>query len=288
MSRTLHILLIFFLLLVSCSSDESVPSPQNDWTPDVSRSVTGGQELRVVGRKGGVHQFDAILIPASDGGKATWKDNVKPDADKVSASDEFIAFAPAGKGLPSSVMHDGVTEYWVDYKSSKPQSFDMHPMMAQLNIHVWVEETSVHTLENDSIQLYTKADVDYPLMSFKNLATYDHVCLGEFSQTMTMDQSDTHFDRFSMKKPLIVLPQTIPKGKDVLWFSIEKLHYFFRPQEDIVLKPGFITTLTLHVAYQEEELEEAKKHYIWIDNEGITVTPWETGETVNGGEAVEQ
>ena len=60
MSRTLHILLIFFLLLVSCSSDESVPSSQNDWTPDVSRSVTGGQELRVVGRKGGVHQFDAF------------------------------------------------------------------------------------------------------------------------------------------------------------------------------------------------------------------------------------
>ena len=66
--------MIFFLLLASCSNDETLQPSGIDWTPDVSRSVTGGQELRIVGRQDGIPLFDKILIPAEAGGKASWKD----------------------------------------------------------------------------------------------------------------------------------------------------------------------------------------------------------------------
>ena len=97
MKRIVYILTTLFLL-ASCSSDELVPVPQNDWTPNISRNATGGEELRIVGRKNGVNQFNKILIPASDGGNAAWKNNDRPHGDKVADSDEFIAFAPAGDG----------------------------------------------------------------------------------------------------------------------------------------------------------------------------------------------
>ena len=89
--------MIFFLLLASCSNEETLQPSGIDWTPDVSRSVTGGQELRIVGRQDGTPLFDKILIPAEAGGKASWKDG-KPVWNTETV--DLIAFAPAGGGLP--------------------------------------------------------------------------------------------------------------------------------------------------------------------------------------------
>lgn len=284
MKRIVYPLMMLFLL-ASCSSDESVPTPQTDWTPHVSRSVTGGQDIRVVGRQNGTLQFDNILIPASEGGKAKWKGDIKPDADKVNGSDEFIAFAPSGSGLPSSVSHDGVTEYFVDHHNDRPDSFTMQPLMAQLKVHIWVEETDVHQPLNDSIYLYAKADIDFPGKQFKNLTDRKHINLGEFSQSETLEQDGHHFDKFSMVRSMVVLPQTIPADEEVLWFSIENAHYFFKPDKEIKLKPGFLTSLTLHVVYVDEEgdpIEPPTKKVIAIDQSTVTISPWEVGNTIDG------
>ena len=287
MSRTLHIL-IFFLLLASCSNEETLQPSGIDWTPDVSRSVTGGQELRIVGRQDGTPLFDKILIPAEAGGKASWKDG-KPVWGTETV--DLIAFAPAGGGLPSSITHDGVTEYLIDYHGAKtktdaPKHFELTQLMAQLKVHIWLEETEVHTPENDSVYLHTKADIDFPNKGIKNLATRKHVCLGAISQSGTLEQDGYHFDKFSMVEPLVVLPQTIPAGEEVLWFSIEDAHYYYKPEEPIELKPGYLTNLTLHVVFIEEEsgepVEPPTKKVISIDRSTVTITPWETGETING------
>ena len=281
MNKTLHILLIFLLLLTACSNEETIPSTATDWTPDISRSATGGQELRIEGRKDGVFQFANILIPAAEGGKATWKNNEKPDADKVNASNEFLAFAPAGD-IPSSVTHDGTTEYFVDFHRTKPNSFTMTPLMAQLKVHIWVEETEVHTPANDSVYLYSKADIDFPNKTLTRLASRKHVCLGDVSKTDALEQDGHHFDKFSMDAPLVVIPQTIPAGEEVLWFSIEDAHYYFKPDAPIELKPGFLTSLTLHVIYVDEEgdpVEPPTKKVIAVDKHTITITPWAAGET---------
>lgn len=284
MNRTLHILPIFLLLLASCSNDETL-QPVTDWTPDISRSTTGGQNLRIVGRQGNSSLFDKILLPASEaGGKAEWQDG-KPVWNGETV--DLIAFAPAGSSLPASVEHDGVTEYFVDYhsgvtKTHAPSSFDMDPLMAQLKVHIWVEETEVHTPENDSVYLYTKADIDFPNKKFKTAADRKHVCLGNVSKTDALEQDGHHFDKFSMDAPLVVIPQTIPADEEVLWFSIEDAHYYFKPEAPIELKPGYLTSLTLHVVFVDEEgdpVEPPTKKVIAVDKHTITITPWQAGET---------
>lgn len=272
------------LLLASCSNTETVP-PATDWTPAISRSATGGQDLRIVGQQGNTPLFNKILTPAPDGaGKAEWKDG-KPVWNNETL--DLIAFAPAGSGLPATVEHNGTTEYFLDYhpgvtKVQAPSSFHMHPLMAQLKVHIWVEETEVHTPENDSVYVYTKADIDFPEKKLKNPAGRDHVCLGSLSQSGTLEQDGHHFDKFSMDRPLVVIPQTIPAGEEVLWFSIEDAHYYFKPDFSIDLKPGYLTSLTLHVIYVDEEgdtVEPPVKKVIAVDKHTVTITPWEVGET---------
>ena len=154
MMKRIVCILTTLVLLASCSSDEPVSVPQNDWTPNISRNATGGKELRIVGRKDGNTQFDNVLIPASDGGNAAWLDN-GPNKSQVDESNEFIAFAPAGSSLPTSITHDGVTEYFVDYKNAKPNSFDMKPLMSQLKLPVWVEGTEGESPQNTCLLVST-------------------------------------------------------------------------------------------------------------------------------------
>lgn len=292
MKRIAYLLTTLFLL-ASCSSDDSVPAPQIDWTPDISRAATGGQELRVVGRQAGTDKFDKVLIPAAEsGGKATWKDG-KPDWSGVDQSEsmEFIAFLPSGSALPVRLVHDGVTEYRLDYqqhtpRTSKPASFSLTQLMAKLQIHIWVEETEMHTPEADSVSLYTEADIDFPNKVVKNLSARKRVCLGTFSQSATMEQTGSRYDKFSLDCPLIVLPQTLPAGEEVLWFSIEDAYYYFKPEEPIELKAGYLTELTLHVAFVEEEGDDSADRPIAIGQSAVTVTDW-TEIVINAGEAEE-
>ena len=283
--------IIFFistlLLLASCSNTETV-SPVTDWTPAISRSATGGQDLRIIGKQGNRTLFNKILRPALDGaGKAEWQDG-KPVWNNETI--DLIAFAPAQSGLPATVEHNGTTEYFLDYhpsvtKALAPSSFHMHPLMAQLKVHIWVEETEVHTPENDSVYIYTMADIDFPEKMLKNPANRDYVCLGSISQSGTLEQDGHHYDKFSMDRPLVVIPQTIPAGEEVLWFSIKNAHYYFKPDFSINLKAGYLTNLTLHVVFIEEEsgepVEPPTKKVISIDRSTVTITPWETGETIS-------
>ena len=271
-------------MMASCSNEETA-QPVADWTPHVSRSVTGGQDLRIVGLQGENSLFDKILTPApDDAGKAEWKDGKPVWNDETI---DLIAFAPAGDSLPASVQHDGVTEYFMDYhggvtKTNAPSSFTMQPLMAQLKVHIWVEETDVHTPENDSVYIHTKADIDFPGKQFKTPTDRDHVCLGNVSKTDALEQDGHHFDKFSMNVPLVVIPQTIPAGEEVLWFSIEDAHYYFKPDAPIELKSGYLTSLTLHVIFVDEEgdsVEPPAKKLIAVDKHTITITPWQAGET---------
>jgi hypothetical protein len=293
MKRIVYILTTLFLL-ASCSSDELVPVTQNDWTPNISRNATGGKELRIVGRKDGDTQFDKILIPASDGGNAAWKKDDRPDGDKVANSDEFIAFAPAGNGLPASIKHDGVTEYFVDHHNDKPNSFEMKPLMSQLKLHVWVEGTEGEAPQNTCLHVYTEADLDFPGKAFMNLSNRQRINLGEFVFSGELEQDGHRYKKYSMKRHIVVIPQTLPAGEEVLWFNIKDAQYYLKPEKDIQLKPGFITSLTLPVTYvkQEEEggdsgeggetVTPPAKKVIAIDQSTITITSWKWGETING------
>jgi hypothetical protein len=250
-----------------------------------------GQEVRIVGRKDGETQFSHILIPSVDGGAASWKDNAKPASDKVAASNEFIAFMPAGDVLPKQVEHDGTTEYLVDYHDEKPRSFTMYPLMAQMKVHIWVElseaDSKEHTLTNDSIYLYTKADVDYPNKTLKNPSARKRVYWGTVAQTDETDDDGRYFRKLSMETPLLVIPQTFAADEEILWFSIGKAHYYFKLDAPVELKPGYLASLTLQVTYDEMEDEEGEEtpsdppthKVIAIDRHTITITPWEMGET---------
>lgn len=293
MKRIVYILTTLFLL-ASCSSDELVPVPQNDWTPNISRNATGGEELRIVGRKNGVNQFNKILIPASDGGNAAWKNNDRPHGDKVADSDEFIAFAPAGDGLPTSIRHDGVTEYFVDHYNDKPNNFVMKPLMSQLKLHVWVEGTEGEAPQNTCLLVYTEADLDFPGKAFKNLSNRQRINLNEFVFIDDLEQDGHLYKKYSMQTHIVVIPQTLPAGEEVLWFNIKDAQYYLKPEKDIQLKPGFITSLTLPVTYvkQEEEggdsgeggetVTPPAKKVIAIDESMVTITPWQPGSTING------
>lgn len=298
MKRIVYILTTLFLL-ASCSSDELVPVTQNDWTPNISRNVTGGEELRIVGRNNGVTQFDNILIPASDGGNAAWKNDDGPDGHQVQNSNEFIAFAPAGNGLPTSITHNGVTEYFVDHynatpNNDKPNSFTMYPLMSQLKLHVWVEGTEGEIPQNDSLYIYTEADLDFPGKAVKNLSNRKRIYLGEFVPNGVLEQDGHRYEKYSMKTHMVVIPQTLPADEEVLWFNIKDAQYYLKPEKEIKLKPGFITSLTLPVTYvkQEEEggdsgeggetVTPPAKKVIAIDESMVTITPWQPGLTING------
>ena len=296
MKRIVYILTTLFLL-ASCSSDELVPVTQNDWTPNISRNVTGGEELRIVGRKNGVNQFDNILIPALDGGNAAWEDNVGPDRNKVKESNEFIAFAPAASSLPTSITHDGETEYFVDYHKTtepdtQPDSFTMYPLMSQLKLHVWVEGTEGEIPQNDSLYIYTEADLDFPGKAVKNLSNRKRIYLGEFVPNGVLEQDGHRYEKYSMKTHMVVIPQTLPADEEVLWFTIKDAQYYLKPKTAIQLKAGFLTSFTLPVTYvkaeedKEEEGEEPvtppAKKVIAIDQSTITITSWKWGETING------
>ena len=299
MKRIVYILTTLFLL-ASCSSDELVPVTQNDWTPNISRNVTGGEELRIVGRKNGVNQFDNILIPALDGGNAAWEDNVGPDRNKVKESNEFIAFAPAASSLPTSITHDGETEYFVDYHKTtepdtQPDSFTMYPLMSQLKLHVWVEGTEGEAPQNTCLFVYTEADLDFPNKAFKEkLRNRQRIDLNEFVFSGDLEQEDHLYKKYSMQTHIVVIPQKLPAGEEVLWFNIKDAQYYLKPEKDIQLKPGFITSLTLPVTYvkQEEEggdsgeggetVTPPAKKVIAIDESMVTITPWQPDSTING------
>lgn len=285
-------ILTTLLLLTACSSNESVQPPQKDWTPQISRSATGGNELRIEGRKDGNVQFSNILIPASDGGNASWKDNIHPDANNVNNSAEFIAFAPAENSLPTSVTHDGVTEYFVDYAESKPNSFTMHPLMSQLKLHVWVEGIEGEAPQNTQIYMYAKADLDFPNKGFKNHDDRKRIYLGEFVANGEFEENGRLYYKYSMKTPLVVIPQTLSAGEEVLWFTIKDAQYYLKPKEPIQLKPDYITSFTISVTYVEVEEDEEEggeelvtppaKKVIAIDQSTVTITSWQKGETING------
>ena len=97
-----------------------------------------------------------------------------------------------------------------------------------------------------------------------------------------------------MKTHIVVIPQTLPKGEEVLWFNIKDAQYYLKPEKDIQLKRGFITSLTLPVTYvkQEEEggdsgeggetVTPPTKKVIAIDESMVTITPWQPDSTING------
>lgn len=290
MKRIAYTFIALSLLLSSCGNDDADPASQGaDWTPSFSRSL--GQEVRIVGRKDGETQFSHILIPSVDGGAASWKDDAKPASDKVAASNEFIAFMPADDVLPKQVEHDGTTEYLVDYHDEKPRSFTMYPLMAQMKVHIWIElseaDSKEHTLTNDSIYLYTKADVDYPNKSLKNPSARKRVYWGTVAQTDETDDDGRYFRKLSMETPLVVIPQTFAADEEILSFSIGKAHYYFKLDAPVELKPGYLASFTLHVTYEEEEEEGGEapapptQKVIPVDKHTITITPWEMGETYN-------
>ena len=288
MKRIAYTLMALSLLLSSCSSDDTAPASQSsDWTPSFSRSTS--DEVRIVGRKNGVQQFSHILIPSFDGGPATWKNNAKPSASKVAASNEFIAFIPAGDALPKHVEHDGVTEYYVDYHGQKPTSFSLYPLMSQLKLHVWIEmneaDTIGRSLKNDSIYLYTKADIDFPNRKLKNPTDRKRVPWGAVVQSDMTDADGRFFRKLSMEKPLVVIPHTLAAEEEILWFSFGNAHYYFKVDKSIELKPGYLANLTLQVTFDEEEEEGGEtpnpptEKVIAVDKHTITITPWEMGET---------
>lgn len=282
-------------LLASCSNDESIePAPSEDWTPQISRSVTGGEELRIVGRKDdGTDVFNSILIPAEEGGRAQWKNNKPAWKDETV---NLIALSPAGDKLLTSIEHDGTTEYFVDYlsqqnKNNRPKEFNMKHLMAQLKVHIWVEETEVHQPKNDSVLIYTRANIDFPKREVKELDRRKRVNLGEFEQTATLEEDGHHYDKFSMIKPMVVLPQTIPAGEEILWFTVEDSHYYLKAEKDIQLKAGFLTSLTLHVTYVGDNNGTTEEPPTWklitLNPSAVTITDWETAHDINGGEAEE-
>ncbi|MGN0047914.1 MAG: fimbrillin family protein [Bacteroides sp.] len=262
-----RIAFIGLLLCAAACSREAIPEA---WEVAVSRAVTGGEKMLVVGQKDGVEQLRGILIPsAEENTPATWE-GTKPTWPVTDDRLDLYVISPVPDGdqLPHSIRAAAGKTWMVDYLPSayKPASFSLTHLMAKLQVHIRVDNHPEQPEPlNATIALHTTADIDYPRKGVTNLSgrSSGNVSLGTFTQ----DPSGNW-----VSAELLVLPQTLPQGEVCLRFEVNSGDaYTFTPDTDLPLLAGKVNHLYLGVAYEQSKL-------IQIGG-GTSVSDWNDGGT---------
>jgi hypothetical protein len=273
--KNIGIVGLIMLLLMSCqSSDDGM---QETWDVTVSRATTNGENILVVGKKNGSEQLRGILIPSTtENSLAQWQ-GTKPSWPGNDNLDMFvISPVPSDKALPQSINVNDGKIWMVDYQPStyKPNKFTLEHLMAKLKVHIRINNNPNHKRPlNTQMALHTQADIDYSNKGLKNLSGRSryNVSLGSFTE-------DGETDNW-VSDELLILPQTLERGKKCLRFTVSGGdEYTFSPEDNLLLQPGKINHLYLGVAFENLDL-------ILIGN-GTSITDWSNGGS-NNGEAVE-
>lgn len=296
-----YMTLLLIGLLASCSSTDTPQPPADEWLPVVSRTEgsTDTKEYLVTLKYNNTLSEGTLVAGAT----SSWKDSHKPVWPNDDTSVDVFALHPALTTMPTELGDDKI--YTMHYskadKNHKPSSFTMNHLMAQLKVHILIHEEQVHTPHDGVINLRRKGTIRYGGEKPPYLDADPHevqqVSLGTFSKLDgTIAQSSEWHDDDYENEPMTVVPQIFKAGEDCVTFQVEDVVYVFKPQKDITLEAGKINILWLGITYSEPEVDDNGNSsgsgtggaIFIVELEGITVTPWETGETVNGGEAVEQ
>ena len=261
-----------------CSdSGEEVSVPDNDWTVSVSRAVTDGQSITVALRYGNTTSMGTLQPADTDGGTGTWVGEMPVWPTDNTTPVEAIALSPVVDALPVTVSAADGTAWLMDYQpctgNTKPTSFEMTHLMAQLEVHIKLHDDAMHHYQPTDavISLYTAATVDYSQKRLTEPATMNEAfSLGTFSKE---GDANTATDENWVNTTQVVIPQTLAAGEPCLTFKAGEEIYTFIPEEDITLNPGKKTKLYLGVAYENAS--------VTLTQEGVVITPWEDGETYN-------
>ena len=273
--KNIGIVGLIILLLMSCqNSDDGM---QETWDVAVSRATTNGENILVVGKKNGSEQLRGILIPSTtENALAQWQ-GTKPSWPGSDNLDMYVVSPVPDDGkLPGSINVNDGKIWMVDYLSStyKPSKFTLEHLMAKLKVHIRINNNLNHKRPlNTQMALHTQADIDYSNKELKNLSGRSryNVSLGSFTE-------DGETDNW-VSDELLILPQTLERGKKCLRFTVSGGdEYTFSPEDNLLLRPGKINHLYLGVAFENLDL-------ILIGN-GTTITDWSNGGS-NNGEAVE-
>lgn len=280
------LLLVAVMALWGCSDSSPVTDslPEADaWQVMLSRSDTGGENVRVALRYGGTEAYGTLIPASSNGGTATWQDGTSPTWPE-SGTVEVIAFCPAVDALPSMVEATDNVAYLMDYAvtdnpvTGKPQGFTLTHLMARLEVHIKISDDEHHHYEpkEGNIRLCTVGTVDYPKKKVTASGTVTDFALGTFGKEGNNTESVENWTNEAQT----VIPQTLKKDIPCLTFKAGDKTYTFTPEEDIVLNPGKNTKLYLGIAYRQD--------YVTLAEEGIVVSGWSDGTSISGGEATEE
>ena len=274
------------VLLTACSATDTpadVPDTSDGWEVNVSRTVTGGEDVTVALRFGTTTRYGTLRPSATEGAKAAWMSEIPtwPDA---STPVQVVAISPAVSTLPATVdATDGIA-WLVDAVScnvgSKPDKFTLTHLMAMVEVHIKLHDETKHHYEptDATIGLHTTATIDYAGKQLTDASGYQSAfSLGSFSK----ESGSTDTDENWVNTPQIVVPQTFKAGEPCLRFVVHGHTYTFVPSTDIVLPAGQKTKLMLGAAYDEMEGES-------VTLMNISIADWTTGGTTLGGEAEKQ
>lgn len=274
------------VLLTACSATDTpadVPDTADGWEVNVSRTVTGGEDVTVALRFGTTTRYGTLRPSATEGAKAAWVSEIPtwPDA---STPVQVVAISPAVSTLPATVdATDGIA-WLVDAVScnagSKPDKFMLTHLMAMVEVHIKLHDDTKHHYEptDATIGLHTTATIDYARKQLTDASGYQSAfSLGSFSK----ESGSTDTDENWVNTPQIVVPQTFKAGEPCLRFVVHGHTYIFVPSTDIVLPAGQKTKLMLGAAYDEMEGES-------VTLMNISIADWTTGGTTLGGEAEKQ
>lgn len=278
-------LAIGLVAMAGCTHDaEPVVPPQapaDEWNVYLSRST--GEQITVALRYDGTTSYGTLQPAADKNTAATWVGT--PPVWPQSGMVEVITFSPAVTELPTTIDATSNIAYTMDYiictPDSKPGAFQLQHLMAQLMVHIRLHDDEAHHYQPTDavISLFTKATIDYANKQLTDsIEKVDTYSLGTF--TKEEDEKNTDVEENWVNTAQVVIPQTFPAGEPCLSFKANDKTYTFVPKDSITLIAGKRTNLYLGVAY--------KNTYITLAEEGVVVTDWANGGTINGGEAEEQ
>lgn len=261
---------LFMLLLIACQSEDGI---QGIWKIAVSRAITNGDEILVVGKKTGNEYLRGILVPPMyEDSMAQWKDDIPTWPGNDNLEMFVVSPVPNNGVLPKSIdVKDGII-WMVDYLPStyKPNKFTMEHLMAKLIVHIRINNNSNHEKPlNTQMVLHTVADIDYPNKTLMNLS-------GGNSYNVSLDHFTENDTENWISEEILILPQTLEKGKKCLRFTISGgKEYTFTPDEDLNLLVGKVNHLYLGIAFEQLNLILVGK--------GTSITDWNYDDSSNGG-----
>lgn len=282
MKRIIHLYSLLLALLVgtgSCSQHEapSLPPAEAKWNVRLTRSAVGGTEpVTVALRYDDVVSYGTLTPAEESEANAEWVENPTwPDNDATSV--EVITLYPAVSALPATIRANEGKAYKMDYTActpaEKPASFTFTHLMAQLEVHIKISDDEAHHYQptDATITFSTEGTVNYAGKQLTPMAEAESFSLGIF----TKEGENTEMEENWVNTPQVVIPQTLPAHEPCLTFQAGEKRYTFIPEEAITFTAGKVIKLYLGVAYEND--------YVTLSDEGVTITDWSDGGTLNGG-----